>query len=197
MDPRRSAEENEEPEEKLGGLFMRLIKRRTVLLTRPIDKRVMERFTIAVLLMEFEDPDAPINLIVNSPGGDADSGFAMYDLLRFVKPKVRSLCAGLCASAAIPVFLGAEPGERYSLPNSRFLLHQPSMQTMGVASDVEITANELVKVRDRYNEIVAREINRPAKQIAKDVNRDFWLTAQEAQEYGLVTKVIEKRAEFE
>src|SRR5262245_31652761 len=190
----------ERGEDEKGDRFdlgNKLLKHRIIVIARPIDRRVMERVTAAALYLEAEDMSAPITVIVNSPGGDADSGFAIYDMLRFVRAPVRALCSGLCASAAVPIYLAAEKGRRFSTPNSRFLIHQPSMQMTGQASDVEITANEIVKIRDRYNEILAAETGRVSKQILKDASRDFWLNAQEAMDYGLVDKVVSKRSEIE
>ncbi|MFO0982600.1 MAG: ATP-dependent Clp protease proteolytic subunit [Planctomycetota bacterium] len=180
-----------------GDLGNRLLKHRVIVIAKPIDRRVMERTAAAAMLLDSENSSAPITVIVNSPGGDADSGFAIYDILRFVKSPVRTLCCGLAASAAVPIFLSSERGRRFCTPNSRFLIHQPSMQMTGQASDMEITANEIVKIRDRYNEIIAAETGKPSKQILKDANRDFWLSATEAKEYGLVDKVVIKRSEIE
>ena len=108
---------------------------------------------------------------------------------------VRTICAGLCASAGVIIFLGGDKGERYSLPNSRFLLHQPSVAAQGQASDIEITAKEILKIRDRYNEVVSKETGISVKQILKDANRDFWLSADDAEKYGLVDRIVANRSE--
>ncbi len=186
---------------KHGGkgeaLGMRLLKHRTIVIAKPVDKELMERVTAQLLLLSAESSSKPITVYVNSPGGDADSGFAIYDMMKFVRAPVRTICAGLCASAGIIIFLGGEKGQRFSLPNSRFLIHQPSTQAMGQASDLEITAKEIIKIREKYNEIVAAETGVAAKQVVKDANRDFWLSADEAKSYGLVSKIVKEMGEIE
>jgi ATP-dependent Clp protease protease subunit len=198
MEPWQNKEEEKEKATDKGGFVLRqLLKQRTIIIAKPIDRTVMERVATGLLILESDDADSAITVFVNSPGGDADSGFAIYDLLRFCKPRVRTICAGLAASAAVPIFLGGSKGQRFSLPNSRFLLHQPSMQMMGQASDLDITAEEIVKIRTRYNQIVAEETGLDAQKVLKDVDRDFWLSASEAHEYGLVDKVIASRGELD
>jgi ATP-dependent Clp protease protease subunit len=146
--------------------------------------------------LEQQEPQAEVLVVVNSPGGSADVGFALYDLMHFVRCPVRTLCAGLCASAAILVFLGGRKGSRCALPNSRFLLHQPSTTTFGPASDMEITAKEILRTRTRYGEVVGGEIGVAATKIVEDCNRDFWLNADEGLKYGLVDKIVRSRAEL-
>src|SRR5690606_31316558 len=133
----------------------------------------------------------------NSPGGEADAGFGMYDMIRFVSCPVRTLVAGLCASAGVMVFLAGDRGQRFSLPNSRFLLHQPSSQSWGQASDLEIAAREILRLRDQYNRIVAEETGRTVEKVTEDADRDFWMSAKDAAEYGLVTRVVNSRAELD
>ncbi len=200
-------DDDEEPacpehDQKKGGghgdsLGMRLLKHRTIVIAKPVDKELMERVSTQLLLLSAENSSKPITVYVNSPGGDADSGFAIYDVMKFVRAPVRTVCAGLCASAAIIIFLGSEKGQRFSLPNSRFLIHQPSTQAMGQASDLEITAKEIIKIREKYNEVVAAETGVSAKQVIKDANRDFWLSADEAKSYGLVSKIVKEMGEIE
>jgi ATP-dependent Clp protease protease subunit len=138
----------------------------------------------------------PIYVYVNSPGGSADSGFGMYDMLKFVEAPIVTIVCGLCASAGVTVFLGADKGKNYCTPNSRFLLHQPSTGAFGSASDVEITAKEINKIRDQYNKIVSEVTGKKIEEIAKDADRDFWLSAEEAVKYGLVSKIITSKAEL-
>lgn len=183
--------------DKNGFALKQLLRQRTLVIAKPIDRTVMERVVTGLLILESDDDEKVITVYVNSPGGDADSGFAIYDMLRFCKPKVRTICAGLAASAAVPIFLGGDKGMRFSLPNSRFLLHQPSMQMMGQASDLEITAEEIVKIRTRYNEIVAEETGKDPKKVLQDADRDFWLSAEEAVKYGLVSRVVASRSELD
>ncbi len=177
-------------------LDRKLLERRTTLISNVVDRELLETVVAKIVVLEGEKPDAMITLYINSPGGDADSGFAIYDALKFVSCPIRTICAGLCASAGIIIFLGGDPGERLSLPHSRFLIHQPSVAAQGQASDIEITAKEILKIRDRYNEIVSKETGVPAKQILKDANRDFWLSAEEAGKYGLVDRIVENRSEI-
>jgi ATP-dependent Clp protease protease subunit len=191
--------ENDDEEKGSGANFFvkSLIKSRTLVIAKQVDRKLMEKVTTALMALENLDSEALITIVVNSPGGDADSGFAIHDILHFSRPPIRAICAGLAASAAVPIFLGADKGQRFILPNSRFLLHQPSMQMMGQATDLEITATEITRIRVRYNQIVAEETGREAAQVEKDCDRDFWLNAEETVDYGLADKVISSRAEIE
>ncbi|MBI4615800.1 MAG: ATP-dependent Clp protease proteolytic subunit [Planctomycetes bacterium] len=174
------------------GMESRLIHARTILVSEEVSDRLARRVAAMLVAMQDEDESAPITVYVNSPGGSADSGFAIFDMLRFVKPPVRAVCNGLCASAAVMIYLAAKREHRYSLPNSRFLLHQPSTAFYGAAADVKINAEEIIRLRERYNTIVAAETGKTEPQITKDADRDFWLSALQAKEYGLVGQVIEK-----
>jgi len=171
----------------------RLLKSRTIILSQPIDDALARKVITQLILLEEDDPEKEITFIVNSPGGSADSGFAIYDMARFVRPPIRSVVSGLCASAAVIIYLAAEKGKRNALPNARFLLHQPSSAAMGAASDIAITAKEILNLKDRYNDIVARETGKSREQVDQDANRDFWLSAEEARDYGLVDEVVERR----
>jgi ATP-dependent Clp protease protease subunit len=191
--------ENDQNEEEKGPapLAERLIKSRSILLSKGVDEKMVESVSQQLFLMEADSTEEPITVYVNSPGGSADCGFAIYDLLRFVESPIKTVCSGICASAAILIFLAGDKGQRYSLPNSRFLLHQPSTRAQGTASDLQITAQEIVKLRERYNEIVSEEVNgKSVEQVTQDSMRDFWLTAKEAEEYGLVSKVVERKADI-
>ncbi len=188
---------DEENEKKSEGLELKLLKARTILISGSVDREMMDKATAKILYLEHQDSKSPITVYVNSPGGDADSGFAIYDLMRFACSPVRTVCAGLCASAGVIIFLGGNKGQRYSLPHSRFLIHQPSTGIQGQASDIEITAREIIKTRDKYNQIVSDETGVEAEKISKDANRDFWMTAGEAIEYGLVDKIIASKKEME
>ena len=174
-----------------------LLRERTIIIAKPVDRTLMERVTSQLLVLDGKNPGKLITVYVNSPGGDADSGFAIYDAMRFVKAPIRTICSGLAASAAVPIFLGGRKGMRFSWPNSRYLLHPPSMQTMGAASDIEITSNEIERVREKYNFIVEEETGRAMAKVRTDTNRDFWLTAQEAVEYGLVTRIVTRATELD
>ena len=186
--------EHDEDREGLGRKVEdRLLKSRTIILSQPIDDQIARKVIAQLLVLEGEDPEKEITLIVNSPGGSADSGFAIYDLARFVAPPVRTICSGLCASAAVIIYLAAPKGKRLALPNARFLIHQPSTMAYGTASDIAITAREILALKKRYNEIVAQETGKTLAQVDKDVNRDFWLSAEEAKAYGLVDRIVERR----
>lgn len=185
-----SKKKEEEKKEENTGMLDRMIKSRTLMVCKPVDDKMMDQVSCALLMMQEEDEEKPITVFVNSPGGSADSGFAIYDMLQFVKPKIITVCSGLCASAAVLIFLGGDEGCRYSLKNSRFLLHQPSTAAQGSASDLQITASEILKLRERYDSIVAEATGKTAKQISGDCSRDFWLNATEAVEYGLVNKIV-------
>ncbi|MBI4575912.1 MAG: ATP-dependent Clp protease proteolytic subunit [Planctomycetes bacterium] len=197
MAPREDEETEEKGEGMGGGLSRQLLEARTILISRPIDDRLARNVYAQLVLMENADPSRVITVIVNSPGGSADSGFGIYDMLVFSRCPTRSIVAGLCASAAVPVFLSAPKGQRYSLPNARFLLHQPSTGSMGTASDIEITAREIQRIKSRYNRIVAEATGKPEDRIAADADRDFWLEAEEAVQYGLVDRVIRHRGELD
>lgn len=190
-------QEEERKERIEDRLVERLIGRRTLLISRAINDVTAERVIASLVLMEEEDAEKPITVYINSPGGAADSGFAIYDVLRFVRPQVRIVCSGLCASAALIIFLAGDKGHRYSLPNSRFLLHQPFTSAWGQATDLQITAKEILKLKDRFNSIVAEATEKTVEQISEDANRDFWLSAKEALDYKLVDKIIASRAEIE
>lgn len=191
------ADREEKDDRDFGRIDRLLLDSRCVVISREVSDRLADRVIKHLLVLEARDAKAPITVYVNSPGGSADSGFAIYDMLRFVAPPVRTICSGLCASAAVIIYLGAPKGSRYSLPNSRFLIHQPSTVAMGSASDIEITANEILAIKRRYNEIVAAETGKTVTQIDKDADRDFWLSAQAAKEYGLVDRIAEKRSDIE
>ncbi len=198
QDPDDDEEEEKRPQVPEDAKMMeKFLKARTILVSEPITSDLAKRIFQNLILLEADDAERPITIIVNSPGGEADTGFGIYDMIRFVRPPARTIVAGLCASAAVMVFLAAPKDQRLSLPNSRFLLHQPSSQTFGQASDLEIASREILKLRDRYNEIVAAETGKKLDQVNEDADRDFWMSAQEAQEYGLVSRVITARKELD
>ena len=179
-----------------GGLIEKLLKSRTVLISDAVTDKMAREVTAQLIVLQDDDANEPITVYVNSPGGSADSGFAIYDVMKFVKPPIRTICTGLCASAAVLIFLGAKKENRYSLQNSRFLLHQPSTTIMGTASDIEIETGELLRTKDRYFSVIAAETGKMIDQIAKDSDRNFWLSAGQAMEYQLVGKVIKSYSEI-
>ena len=191
--PRYAKKEDKDKEEEREPLAERLLKSRTILLSRPVDDKLVESVAAQLFLMQEDSDKNPVYVYINSPGGSVDSGFAIYDLLTFISPPVVTVCNGICASAAVLIFLGGRRGCRLSLPHSRFLLHQPSTSAQGSASDLEITANEILKLRSRYNQIVAAEAGKTVAQVTEDASRDFWMDPEAAQAYGLVNRVARHR----
>ena len=184
-------------EKKDDGLLAKLLETRTVIISQPIDDELTKRVITELVLLEATDPEKPIVVMINSPGGSADSGFAICDLLRFVKPPVITLAVGLVASAASIILLGTDKDSRLSLPNARYLLHQPSTALQGVAADIEITASEIIKLREKANQLISDETGVPVDKVATDMDRDFWMSAEEALEYGLVSKIVKSRSELD
>lgn len=175
----------------------RLLDARTLIIAEEVTDSLYRRVATMLTLLERKDKKAPITVFVNSPGGSADSGFAIYDLFRFSPCPITTVANGVVASSAVLIFLGSPNGRRVSLPNARFLLHQPSTATRGQASDIDITAKEISKLRRRYNEIVAEATGKPVDVVEKDSDRDFWLTSKEAVDYKLANRVITSRAQLE
>lgn len=202
IEPTWLDEDDEEREPKRGGLsgsFLErhLIESRTLMVSGPISDRLARACAERLLVMEARDPERPITVMINSPGGSADSGFAIYDLLRFVRPPIRTVVNGLCASAGILVQLAAPKGQRFCLPESRFMIHQPSTAGQGTASDLDITAREVLKLRERYVKIIADASGRDVERVLEDARRDFWLTGAEALAYGIIDKVVGSREELD
>lgn len=177
-------------------LIQRMLKTRTILLSGEINKPLAERVVRQLLLLEEQD-DEPIKVFIDSPGGDADAGYAIFDMMRFVKPRIYTIGMGLVASAGALVLLAAEKDYRIGLPNSHYLIHQPLSGTRGVASDIEIHANEIEKMKARINKLISEETGKPLEQVEKDTDRDFWMGAEEAKEYGLISRISRSRAELE
>lgn len=194
-EPKDSDKEKEESGS--GGIGMKLLKSRTIICSKGVDDKLAAGMIAQLLVLEQEDPEKPITVIVNSPGGSADSGFAIYDAMRFVSCPIRTIAAGICASAGVMIFLGGDKGQRFATPTARFLLHQPSMRTMGQASDLEIISREIDRLKLQYNQIVSDATGRTVEDVEKDVSRDFWLPAGEAVEYGLIDKVVTTRKEMD
>lgn len=182
--------------EAKGGMAAKLLKARTIIVAETVTDKLYRKVAGMVTLLEQDAPDKPIDVLVNSPGGSADSGFAIYDLFRFSRCPIRCIANGIVASSGVLIYLGADDDQRFSLKHARFLLHQPSTAARGQASDIDITAKEIVKLRDRYNTIVERHTGKPKDQVTKDSVRDFWLSSDEAKEYGLVTRVVEHRGDL-
>jgi ATP-dependent Clp protease protease subunit len=180
-----------------GGdpLLVKMLKTRTILLSGEIKKELAER-TIRQLLLLEDMGDDPIRVFIDSPGGDVDAGYAVFDMVRFVKPPVWTIGMGLVASAAAIILLASPKERRVGLPNSHYLIHQPLSGIRGVATDIEIHARELDKLREKINRLIAGETGQSFEQVERDTDRDYWMTAEEAQKYGLITKVITSRNEL-
>jgi ATP-dependent Clp protease protease subunit len=173
-----------------------LFDARTLIISGPVDDKMHRDATVRVLAMEAKDKKAPITVFINSPGGSADGGFAIYDMLRFVGAPVRTIVNGLCASAGILIHLAGDDKMRFCMPESRFMIHQPSTMGRGQASDLDITAKEILKLRDRYNKIIATACKKSVEEVTESSRRDFWLDAGQALEYGLINKVVTRRSDL-
>lgn len=195
----RSADEEENDEKSPGvasPIVRRLLETRTVLVCGPVSDDMARDVMAQLLVLDARDSVKPIRVVINSPGGAVDAGYAIYDTMRFVKAPVHSICAGLAASAATVILLGAPKEHRYSLPNTRFLIHQPSTGIQGQASDVAIGAQEILKLRQKVNELLAAETGKPIEKIAEDTRRDYWMSAEEARDYGLITTIVARTGEL-
>ena len=192
----RLDEDEEEGEPKpdmpmtAGPVQNALFKSRTVLIFGPINMRLAERVTAQLLALANDDADKPIRVIINSPGGHVESGDTIHDMIKFCGPQVKMIGTGWVASAGASIFVGASKENRFCLPNTRFLLHQPSGGVRGQASDIAIEAEEIVKMRERMNRIYAKETGQTYEKILADTQRNFWMGAEAAVAYGLASKII-------
>ena len=177
--------------QKLALVESTLLKNRVITLFGEIDKDSARRTNEKLLALSFES-DAPITLIISSPGGHVESGDSIFDMIRFVRAPVRIVGTGWVGSAGALIYLAAEPERRYSLPNTRYLIHQPAGGFGGDASDIEIHAREIIKMRERLNRTIAERTGQPIERIQEDTDRDFWMTAEEAKHYGVVGRIIER-----
>jgi len=199
LPPRRMDDDEDlEATDRWSSMFLdrHLLEARTLMLAGPVTDRMAKDCATRLLVMESRDRKAPVTVFINSPGGSADSGFAIYDMLKFVAPPIRTVVNGLCASAGILIHLAGDKGSRFSLPESRFMIHQPSTAGQGTASDLDITAKEVLKLRERYNRIIADAAGIDPEKVAEDAQRDFWLNSSEALEYGLVDRIIQRRQDL-
>lgn len=190
-------EKDAKKEEEGSGLIGRLLESRTVIISGSVDSDLASKIIQQLILLDHADPKKEITLLVNSPGGEFYSGFAIYDTIRFINAPVVSVVVGLAASMGSIIPLAAPKGRRYALPHSKFLIHQPLlMGYQGRATDLEIQAREILRDRERVIEIYAEHTNRSAAVISKDIDRDKWLMPEEALDYGLIEHIIEKRSEI-
>lgn len=185
-------QDNKQEDNSISSTFL---KTRQILLTGEIDKDLSEKIIRQLLIMEAEN-DNPVYLYIDSPGGDADAGFAIFDMIRFVKAPVYIIGMGLVASAAALVLLAVPKERRLGFTNSHYLIHQPLSGIKGVATEIEIHAQELIKMRARINQVISAQCSQPLEKVEKDTDRDFWLDGNEAVEYGLINRIITNRDEL-
>jgi ATP-dependent Clp protease, protease subunit len=178
--------------ERAYDIYSRLLKDRIIFIGSPIDDNVANLTIAQLLFLDAEDPDRDIFLYMNSPGGSVTSGLAMYDTIQYIKSDVATICMGMAASMGAFLLAAGTKGKRYALPNSRIMIHQPSGGAQGQASDMEIHAREILKTRDKLNELLAEMTGQTVKKISKDSDRDYFMTPHEAKDYGLVDQVMEK-----
>lgn len=183
--------------ERVYDLFSRLLRDRIVFLGTPIDDDVANIIIGQLLFLESDDPDKDINLYINSPGGSVTAGLAIYDTMQYIRPPVSTICMGQAASMAAVLLAAGEKGKRFSLPNSRIMIHQPHGGAQGQAVDIEIQAKEILRLKQRLNEMLAHHSGRPIEQIEKDADRDYFMSAPEAKEYGLLDEVFLRRPPVE
>ncbi len=179
--------------ERSYDIYSRLLKDRIIFLGTEINDAVANAIIAELLFLEAEDPDRMINLYINSPGGSVTAGLAIYDTMQFIKSPVSTICIGQAASMAAVLLAAGEKGKRYALPNSRILIHQPWGGVQGQAKDIEIVAREIMRIKSTINEILSHHTGQPMEKIEKDTDRDYYMTAQEAKEYGIVDEVFRKR----
>lgn len=196
-DPEEEGEEEQHQESgyDLGPLYQKMLKTRNILLSGEVNKPLAERVIRQLMLLE-DAGDEPVKVFIDSPGGDADAGYAIFDMMRFIKPKVFTIGMGLVASAGAIILLAAPKEQRLALPNSHYLIHQPLSGMRGVATAIEIHAREIERMRQRINKLIAEETGADPAQVEKDTDRDYWMNADEAQGYGLVSRIVRKRNEI-
>jgi len=183
--------------ERSFDIFSRLLKERVIFLVGQVEEHMANLIVAQMLFLESENPDKDIHLYINSPGGSVTAGLAIYDTMQFVKPDVSTMCMGQACSMGAFLLTGGTRGKRYCLPNSRMMIHQPLGGFQGQASDIDIHAKEILKMRDTLNSIMAQHTGQSLEQIAQDTDRDRFMSAQEAREYGLLDEVLESRRTLE
>ena len=179
--------------ERAYDIYSRLLRDNIIFIGTPIDDNVANLVTAQLLFLEAEDPEKDVSLYINSPGGVVTAGMAIYDTMQFIRPDVATICIGQAASMAALLLAAGTPGKRYALPNARVLIHQPTIGGLsGQATDIDIHAREILRIRASLNEIMAKHTNQPIEKIERDVERDFWMSAQQAHEYGIIDEIIYK-----
>ncbi|MFN9773802.1 MAG: ATP-dependent Clp endopeptidase proteolytic subunit ClpP [Burkholderiales bacterium] len=181
--------------ERAYDIYSRLLRERVIFLVGPVMDQVSNLVVAQLLFLESENPDKDISLYINSPGGSVSAGLAMFDTMRFIKPDVSTLCMGIAASMGAFLLAAGARGKRYALPNSRIMIHQPSGGAQGQASDIEIQAKEILYLRERLNRLLAEATGQPIERIAKDTDRDNFMSAEDAVTYGLIDRTLVSRSE--
>ena len=179
--------------ERAYDIYSRLLKERVIFLVGPVNDQTANLVVAQLLFLESENPDKDISLYINSPGGSVSAGMAIFDTMNFIKPDVSTLCIGMAASMGAFLLSAGTKGKRFCLPNSKVMIHQPLGGTQGQATDIEIHARDILKTREQLNKILAERTGQPLEKIERDTERDYFLTAAESAEYGLIDKVLEKR----
>ncbi|MCT8140212.1 ATP-dependent Clp endopeptidase proteolytic subunit ClpP [Anaerobacillus sp. CMMVII] len=179
--------------ERAYDIYSRLLKDRIIMLGSAIDDNVANSIVAQLLFLAAEDPDKDISLYINSPGGSITAGMAIYDTMQFIKPKVSTICIGMAASMGAFLLAAGEKGKRYSLPNSEVMIHQPLGGAQGQATDIQIHAKRIIEMREKLNEILAERTGQPLEVIERDTERDNFMTAEKAKEYGMIDEVITQK----
>ena len=182
--------------ERAYDIYSRLLKDRIIFLGAPIDDHIANLMIAQLLFLEAEDPDKDIHMYINSPGGVVTSGMAIYDTMEYIKPNISTLCLGQASSMAALLLAAGTKGMRYALPHSRILIHQPLGGVQGQATDVGIQAREILRIKEELNQVLVDHTGQPFEKVEKDTDRDFFMTGEQAKEYGIVDKVISKREEI-
>ena len=176
--------------EREFDIYSRLLNERIIFLGTPVDDQIANLIVAQLLHLESEDPDKDISVYINSPGGSVYAGMAIYDTMQFIKPEIQTICVGVAMSMGSLLLTGGRKGKRFALPNSRILIHQPSAGFEGQATDIEIHAKEIIDVRRRLDEIIAKHTHKELDEVRKDTDRDYFMSSEEAKEYGIIDRVI-------
>jgi len=179
--------------ERAFDIYSRLLNERIIFLGTPVDDQIANLIVAQLLHLESEDPDKDISVYVNSPGGSVYAGLAIYDTMQFIKPDVQTICIGIAMSMGALLLAGGAKGKRMALPNAKILIHQVTSGFQGQATDIEIQANEIIAIKRRLEEIITHHTGQELEKVAKDMERDYFMTSAEAQEYGIIDRVIEHR----
>lgn len=192
-DDEEETEKDDAKEDPLSKKMMEyFLESRTILLFEQIEPKVTRRIITQLLFLNAQDPKKEIKMFINSPGGVADDGLAIYDLIKLIDAPVKTIVCGLAASAAAIILVAAKKENRLALPNSRIMIHQPLGGARGSTKDIEISARQIIRLREQLNEILAQETGQPIKQVQEDTNRDYWFTTEEAIKYGMISRQVEK-----